>query len=58
MPEIKDYQSTDNVAEGLAVALRRVLDWPLPDGSVKTYALPGWLWDIGEAAIAKYIGDE
>lgn len=41
------------VNAALVAALRRVLDWPLPDGSVKTYALPKWLWQIAESALAK-----
>jgi hypothetical protein len=30
-------------ARRLDEALRRVIEWPLPQGSVETYSLPPWL---------------
>jgi hypothetical protein len=40
-------------APELLAILVRVLDWPLPEGSVRTYSLPQWLADEAQAAIDK-----
>lgn len=43
--------------EQLDFALRRVLEWPLPNGTVETGALPAWLARIARDALAGNLRD-
>lgn len=45
-------------ADELAWVLARVLDWPLPQGRVCDYALPGWLSRQAQAALQRYLSQE
>jgi len=46
-----DMTETDE----LAWVLARVLDWPLPSGTVRDYYLPRWLSRQAEAALQRYL---
>lgn len=37
--------------EQLDFALRRVLSWQLPQGTIQEYAIPGWLNEIAMSAL-------
>jgi hypothetical protein len=45
-------------ADAVAAALVRVLEWPLPQGTVETYSLPKWLAKEARAALEAYRADE
>lgn len=38
-------------AEQAREVLKQVLEWPLPQGTVETYSLPGWLARKARAAV-------
>lgn len=42
-------------ADQLAWMLARVLNWPLPQGTVRDYALPKWLSQQAEASLQRYL---
>jgi hypothetical protein len=48
------YAQTAKENLQLKAALRQVLSWPLPKGTVETYSLPGWLAKLAHDAL----GDE
>ncbi len=43
-------------AEAMRHVLRRVLEWPLPQGTVESYSLPAWL--AREARLALEAGEK
>ena len=50
-PSPDETRALLNKVDALTAALYRVLDWPLPEGDVETYALPGWLAKLAHDAL-------